>query len=462
MARIVRVEVHSMLGRFDHVIVFPKEWEFVIIHGPNGVGKTKFLELITATCKFQPRRLVNIPFASAQFEFDDGTHLRITRSLGEKLDGRASRRTPKTPKSPGYVAHFELTRPKARPVVWTSEGVSAYSRNQLREFLVSRLPLHPIDLDRYEDMANDDVLTTDQVLERYSNLIPPDIYPGGEEPKQLRDFLSRVRIHLIETQRLLDLTESPPNARYGRARQDSESPKSRVSQYSEDLTRRLKEALAENSTKSQELDRTFPGRLLQDESWKRVQDERIREKYYEQTQFRKRLAEIDVSGTSSEYLPLPDRKLQTWERRVLWAYLQDTESKLDTFKNLLDRVQLLQEIVRSHFRYKSLKISQERGFVVMTDETQQEIPPDRLSSGEQHELVLLYDLLFKVQEDTLVLIDEPEISLHIGWQRKFLSDLSQISQLTSLRFIIATHSPQIIHKWWDRTISLVPPEEMDN
>ena len=35
----------------------------------------------------------------------------------------------------------------------------------------------------------------------------------------------------------------------------------------------------------------------------------------------------------------------------------------------------------------------------------------RLSSGEQHELVLAYDLLFKVKEKSLVLIDEPELSL---------------------------------------------------
>jgi len=54
---------------------------------------------------------------------------------------------------------------------------------------------------------------------------------------------------------------------------------------------------------------------------------------------------------------------------------------------------------------------------------------ESLSSGEQHELVLLYDLLFKTKKDTLLLVDEPEISLHIAWQKQFLSDLRRIIAL---------------------------------
>jgi predicted ATP-binding protein involved in virulence len=56
----------------------------------------------------------------------------------------------------------------------------------------------------------------------------------------------------------------------------------------------------------------------------------------------------------------------------------------------------------------------------------------------------------------LVLIDEPEISLHVGWQKEFLADIIRIANVSSLRFIIATHSPQIINKWWPRAVALHP------
>ena len=92
---------------------------------------------------------------------------------------------------------------------------------------------------------------------------------------------------------------------------------------------------------------------------------------------------------------------------------------------------------------------------IIKDETT--LPPEKLSSGEQHELVLLYELLFKVKPGSLILIDEPELSLHIAWQLEFLEDLQEITQLADLDVLIATHSPQIINDRWDLTVRLEGP-----
>jgi predicted ATP-binding protein involved in virulence len=134
-------------------------------------------------------------------------------------------------------------------------------------------------------------------------------------------------------------------------------------------------------------------------------------------------------------------------------YLDDADQKLATFQPLLDRLQLLAKIVNSRFLFKKLVIDRSSGFRFITSEGG-DIGPAELSSGEQHELVLAYDLLFNVQEGSLVLIDEPEISLHVSWQQQFLNDLSLVAELQSLRFIIATHSPQVIHNWWDHATAL--------
>ena len=86
------------------------------------------------------------------------------------------------------------------------------------------------------------------------------------------------------------------------------------------------------------------------------------------------------------------------------------------------------------------------------------LPLGALSSGEQQEIVLLYELLFRLKPNSLVLIDEPEISLHVAWQKKFLEDLTKITELASFDVLIATHSPQIIHKRWDLTVELESPK----
>jgi len=67
---------------------------------------------------------------------------------------------------------------------------------------------------------------------------------------------------------------------------------------------------------------------------------------------------------------------------------------------------------------------------------------------------LFYDLLFNVTPNSLVLIDEPEISLHVAWQKQFLKDLQAVTANAQFDVLLATHSPQIIANRWDLTVEL--------
>ena len=79
---------------------------------------------------------------------------------------------------------------------------------------------------------------------------------------------------------------------------------------------------------------------------------------------------------------------------------------------------------------------------------------EQLSSGEKQEIVLFYELIFETKSNLMLLIDEPEISLHITWQKKFLDDLLKVSKISHIKAIVATHSPQIISNHWDIQIDL--------
>lgn len=65
----------------------------------------------------------------------------------------------------------------------------------------------------------------------------------------------------------------------------------------------------------------------------------------------------------------------------------------------------------------------------------------RLSSGEKQIIVMLTQLIFGEKRHTFI-IDEPELSLHLGWQEIFVESLIKASPET--QFIMATHSPSII------------------
>ena len=65
---------------------------------------------------------------------------------------------------------------------------------------------------------------------------------------------------------------------------------------------------------------------------------------------------------------------------------------------------------------------------------------DSLSSGEKHVLMLLVDTL--LAEENSMIIDEPEISMHVDWQRKLIQIMRALNPQAQL--IVATHSPEIM------------------
>jgi len=69
------------------------------------------------------------------------------------------------------------------------------------------------------------------------------------------------------------------------------------------------------------------------------------------------------------------------------------------------------------------------------------VPLRVLSSGERHVLTLLFATTHMSSEDGVVLIDEPELSLHVDWQRIVLGEL--MKQVGTRQVIACTHSPEI-------------------
>ena len=82
------------------------------------------------------------------------------------------------------------------------------------------------------------------------------------------------------------------------------------------------------------------------------------------------------------------------------------------------------------------------------------LPLDKLSSGEKQLLIMFYLFLFEAKHNSLVIVDEPEISLHVAWQHSLGKTFSDIAKLRDLHVIVATHSPQVIHDKWDLSVEL--------
>lgn len=70
----------------------------------------------------------------------------------------------------------------------------------------------------------------------------------------------------------------------------------------------------------------------------------------------------------------------------------------------------------------------------------------QLSSGERQVIYILLKVAIATHNNALILMDEPEISLHLSWQEKLLTQIRTINPDSQI--IIVTHSPAIVMNGW--------------
>ena len=102
---------------------------------------------------------------------------------------------------------------------------------------------------------------------------------------------------------------------------------------------------------------------------------------------------------------------------------------------------------------KSVRVSLPRGIEIHTDNGES-LSPGQLSSGEQHLLLLLTSTLYAQERPTLFVIDEPELSLNMKWQRQLPDALSDCTSEGSTQFVLATHSFEILAHYRQEVVTL--------
>ena len=68
--------------------------------------------------------------------------------------------------------------------------------------------------------------------------------------------------------------------------------------------------------------------------------------------------------------------------------------------------------------------------------------PYQLSSGEKQMLAILLTVLVEDGQDYVLFMDEPEVSLHIDWQKRLIDLILELNP--NVQIILTTHSPAVI------------------
>lgn len=107
--------------------------------------------------------------------------------------------------------------------------------------------------------------------------------------------------------------------------------------------------------------------------------------------------------------------------------------------------------------YKEIYYDERVGLCVNNKLTNKNVELSALSSGEKQLVIFLVFSLIRNQEEgenKVIIIDEPELSMHIAWQEKILGLMTECSNGTQM--IVATHSPDIIGENIGKCIEVKP------
>lgn len=74
----------------------------------------------------------------------------------------------------------------------------------------------------------------------------------------------------------------------------------------------------------------------------------------------------------------------------------------------------------------------------------------RLSAGEKQFLIVMLTVLLQRKEESILIMDEPEISMHLDWQRTLIDNIKTLNP--NCQLIIATHSPGVIMDGWEQFV----------
>lgn len=411
-----KIVFKKLFGIFDYEIKL-KEQGVTIITGPNGFGKSTILKSINALYSFDIFFFYELDFEEILFYSSDSMKECICiKKQADKL----------------FIDDFEIDKDSINDVIYDRMRRSSFIRLD-NERLINR---HTEEIIYKKDLIKSNLPENikEEILETINNT---------ELMKKLKDFSGITKF--IKEQRLLKVDNEFRGGYRG---------ESQVINVIEELPQKFKEKINEVSTRyssvANKLDSTYPNRLF--ETKKGITKDKYKERIQlinEKFTKLKKYSIYDVQGLKVSK-NIFDNELSI----ALKIYLDDFETKYRVFDEFIEELDLFTDIINNRLRFKEIKISREEGIVVHKKGTDEILRLDQLSSGEKQEIILFYELIFESEKSNHLLIDEPEISLHIEWQLNFLNDLLKIVDKKQFKVTVATHSPQIISNHWDIQVDL--------
>ena len=425
--RITRIMVKNLFGRVSYNMELPEENPIAIITAPNGMGKTTLMNLIMFL--FSPSEKTFAAIRGVPFEV-----FRCGLSNGKTVELKPEKAAPAVKQSSEDIF---VRRPQAAPdrqdYIFTVYDGSAPAGEPLRYLTLLN-----------EAFSSNLAAYFENGKSGKSNA------PGAQAAKivwqRLAAYLQEngcaVSVNHVRADRIQHVVLE------GGGEEEGAKTVSPLALACENISSMIRSATDAYNVEVSKAKDEFP-RLFLSGDRKKIRYEYFEAEWnayrYALTQYQ----EIGLIPITEDFTKGADlKRLYDEKGDFLSAYLEAFRKTTEPLKDIYERLRLFSEIFNERNVITRKKLLFPRGCVTLY-ENGRRMNLEIMSSGEKHDFMMFYHLIFNSRRGSLVLIDEPEISLHIEWQESYIDRLAQICKMNSLQAIIATHSPHIVNGHYD-------------
>lgn len=410
------VRVHGLFGTTSFDLALNEQ--AVVLTGENGSGKSTLLRAIDCTGKEDWQELTQLPLEALELVFRTGDQLTIN----------------KTDEGLGFSSGGKRWN-------FNAEAAAQIDQHTLQGF---RWQVQPAIQQLRLGHA---VFQRSAEVEEVEDLV---------QPAWLTELSSRFHTKMISARRLEHhLRPDAPS--------DEERPLPVVEKYARELRDRMRDQLSVYAAESRRQEKNLPGQIvhaMQSESERRDSTEQLWDEVEQLREEVRKLAdslarvglfqEEDPEQQVSDY-PRDEPLILLAVREVYRV----TKVRLERLTELRSDLELFSSFLNERFANKQILLSPDAGIEVELP-SEEGISPSKLSSGEQQLLALAYELLFETEPMSVVLLDEPELSLHVAWLKGLLEAFLEMGRSRQLQFVIATHAPAVLagHLELERSLDL--------
>lgn len=417
------ISVDGLFGLYNYNISFPQKPTVKILTGPNGYGKTSLLIAIDHLFKGDLWFFHFFEFKKIRINFKEKSIV-INRSyISNMNDSDILIDNSNDRKYEEIVSLLTFQEKEIEHVTINEDYIQGLLKSIKRKFI----------RDSFDSQNDEDLIAR---------------YYEKEDDEYIQQHCRNISVALQEYDTLYLPAQRVFIRKHNSYPFRSHHYSYEIDRVNEEISRLYRNTLNSFASASQRIDATYISRLIKrsDEYSKedielKLRDLKSKIEGYKELNLINNMEILDNS--------IEDEVSFKEFNKVLSLYIDDMNEKMKQFETFYKNISLYKQIIdKKVLSEKSIDFC-ENGLIIKNINGHRLTNLHKLSSGEQNLLILYFNLVFRANSNTILLIDEPENSIHVAWLSKMLNDYIEMANTIGYQIILATHSPTFIDGRWD-------------